>query len=447
MDTIENNMTVILQKGQVLKAERLEKGRTIVFEKMYFTTDNAFSKPFNSYFEVSENKLHLISAQTVRSCCVKETESSESVGDNRLLLDEHGKSQVLKREEIIEMRSQGATGKEIVETIVNNSASFVGKTVYSQKKYLKKKQKKHFNYVRILKPCARLVCQMYENREPAKIGRMTTKTMSQIVTMANVKQGSNIIVVETCSGVLLGLLMQCLAGKGSLVNLHVGETPSNLHAVTHFNFTDDYWNMLHSFPLVKVGPLLSSDTCRQSIEDELVTITGTVPTVFSVENELDVKKSDAGNSTATIGEKELSENTESTNRKKAKILTDEEKAKIRLDRRTKRLRHQYLASKLLSDRNMDSLIIACRFHPTPIALSLISFLAPSRPFVVYCEHREPLMELFIQISLSGKAVNLKLSETFSRHYQILPEQTHPKVMLSSSGGYLLTGITVEAKTR
>ena len=34
------------------------------------------------------------------------------------------------------------------------------------------------------------------------------------------------------------------------------------------------------------------------------------------------------------------------------------------------------------------LIIASRFHPEPILMSLIQFVAPSRPFVVYCQLME-----------------------------------------------------------
>lgn len=35
-----------------------------------------------------------------------------------------------------------------------------------------------------------------------------------------------------------------------------------------------------------------------------------------------------------------------------------------------------------------SLIVASRFHPTPLLLSLLDFVAPSRPFVVYCQYKE-----------------------------------------------------------
>lgn len=72
------------------------------------------------------------------------------------------------------------------------------------------------------------------------------------------------------------------------------------------------------------------------------------------------------------------------------------------------------------------------------------------------------MESFSHLMDAGKAVNLKISDTFTRTYQVtaedgvkqpcliqilsfqvLPEQTHPLVTMNTTGGYLLTGIKVE----
>lgn len=37
---------------------------------------------------------------------------------------------------------------------------------------------------------------------------------------------------------------------------------------------------------------------------------------------------------------------------------------------------------------------------------------------------------------------MELSDSWLREYQVLPERTHPTVMMDCHGGYLLTGITV-----
>lgn len=41
-----------------------------------------------------------------------------------------------------------------------------------------------------------------------------------------------------------------------------------------------------------------------------------------------------------------------------------------------------------------------------------------------------------------KATHMELSDSWLREYQVLPERTHPTVMMDCHGGYLLTGITV-----
>lgn len=42
------------------------------------------------------------------------------------------------------------------------------------------------------------------------------------------------------------------------------------------------------------------------------------------------------------------------------------------------------------------------------------------------------------------AVQLQLSETWMREYQVLPQRTHPLMTMSGTGGYLLTGYKVRS---
>jgi tRNA (adenine-N(1)-)-methyltransferase non-catalytic subunit len=55
---------------------------------------------------------------------------------------------------------------------------------------------------------------------------------------------------------------------------------------------------------------------------------------------------------------------------------------------------------------------------------------------------KPLIECHSFLKKSQKATHMELSDSWLREYQVLPERTHPKVMMDCSGGYLLTGITV-----
>ncbi|GAY36316.1 hypothetical protein CUMW_279550, partial [Citrus unshiu] len=74
--------------------------------------------------------------------------------DNRAIVDDN-KAQSLSGEDIDEMRRQGATGEEIVEALIANSATFEKKTSFSQEKYKLKKQKKYAPKVLLRRPFAR----------------------------------------------------------------------------------------------------------------------------------------------------------------------------------------------------------------------------------------------------------------------------------------------------
>lgn len=84
------------------------------------------------------------------------------------------------------------------------------------------------------------------------------------------------------------------------------------------------------------------------------------------------------------------------------------------------------------------LVLACRFHPEPLLMALLGFLAPSRPVVVYCHLLEvmwlssifpvhftdwcaaqPLIECYKSLKTSEEVVfDVQISETWTRYYQV-----------------------------
>jgi hypothetical protein len=60
--------------------------------------------------------------------------------------------------------------------------------------------------------------------------------------------------------------------------------------------------------------------------------------------------------------------------------------------------------------------------------------------VVYCEFIEPLAQSFRELQKQGLAINIRLSDTWMREYQVLPGRTHPSMNMSQNGGFILTGI-------
>ena len=102
------------------------------------------------------------------------------------------------------------------------------------------------------------------------------------------------------------------------------------------------------------------------------------------------------------------------------------------------------ARDMLRARKCDSLVIAVKkYDSAETLLALLHHLSPSCPFVVYSEFMEPLTAAFKAVQ--PHAINLRLSDTWAREYQVLPGRTHPKMDMSQSGGFLLTGIKLDEK--
>lgn len=58
---------------------------------------------------------------------------------------------------------------QVIQVITENSSTFKDKTVYSQEKYVNKKQKKYGEVITIHKPTIRLLNDMYYTQDPLKI--------------------------------------------------------------------------------------------------------------------------------------------------------------------------------------------------------------------------------------------------------------------------------------
>ncbi|KAJ2585289.1 tRNA (adenine(58)-N(1))-methyltransferase non-catalytic subunit TRM6, partial [Coemansia sp. RSA 1722] len=60
----------------------------------------------------------------------------------------------------------------------------------------------------------------------------------------------------------------------------------------------------------------------------------------------------------------------------------------------------------------------------------------SRMLVVYDQSKEALVELFAWLRESPSFINVQLTESWLREYQVLPSRTHPLMNTSGGGGFL-----------
>ncbi|KAK9916890.1 hypothetical protein WJX75_008379 [Coccomyxa subellipsoidea] len=80
----------------------------------------------------------------------------------------------------------------------------------------------------------------------------------------------------------------------------------------------------------------------------------------------------------------------------------------------------------------------------PLALlrKVLPLLAPSGAFAIFANCLQPLAECMLALQVSKEAVALQLQESWWREHQVLPGRTHPEMMVSATGGYILTGYKV-----
>lgn len=141
--------------------------------------------------------------------------------------------------------------------------------------------------------------------------------------------------------------------------------------------------------------------------------------------------------------KESDEKTEEPSEKvslgKRKLEEDEPKTGWKKKRREE---NEEKAISILKEKKADALLIVGREDPINIFHELIDFVEISRPFVVYSSVREPLQELYCKLKLRNDIIAIRLTESWLRGYQVLPDRTHPDINISGSGGFLLSGFKV-----
>ncbi|KAK6297609.1 hypothetical protein J4Q44_G00321920 [Coregonus suidteri] len=434
---------VVLKRGDIYKAVQIQKKKKTVFEKQWFFLDNAVGELYGTTFEVvTDGKLQPRKPKHIESSA----DAKEAGTDNRNIQDD-GKSQKLTRDDIETLKEQGLNGQEIVQQLIENSTTFRDKTEFAQEKYIKKKKKKYENSVMVLRPSCRILAMMYHGREPGKICHLRYDTLAQMLTLGNIHAGSKVLVFETCAGLVLGAVIERMGGYGSVVQMYPGGGPVRA-GVESFGFPSHFHDTLHEFPICHVNALLAGtlDTEAKDIDTNAGQANGDKSNLTQTDPEKaegkggspDTEDQSMETSTST----DPAEDKEREEREKRREIRAQEKI-VKTEEKRKKLS---AAAGVLKGRNADGLVIASRFHPCPVLLGLIKFLAPSRPFVVYSQYKEPLIECYSKLREQGGAVSLRLTDSWIRHYQVLPNRTHPMLLMSGGGGYILSGTTVATDT-
>lgn len=362
--------------------------------------------------------------------------------DNRSICDD-GSSQVLTAISIEELRDSGAAPQTIMEHLVENSKTFKIKTEYSQEKYIKKKEKKYFEFITIKRPTIRILAEVFYDREIPKTIGIRIDTLSQISTAINLQPDGKYLLIESgFKGIVAATMLNSLSEEGKIVLV----TPGNQcqkQAVLAMNFTNPHLSNLMTLRLKTVLDIMSCCSNLDNISSIKIkeNVTGgcddEMGLTLSTEK---AEESDTPNQ-ITSEEEQTMMDLESNQRKRKLEGADTDTMANTGGKKPRWAIEAELARDILLQK-VDGLVMACKESSVDILDKLMYNLKPSRPFVIYSQYVEPLVTMYLHLKPRHDIVSLKITETWLRPYQILPERSHPAVTVSSSSGYLLHGIKV-----
>ncbi|XP_017799570.1 PREDICTED: tRNA (adenine(58)-N(1))-methyltransferase non-catalytic subunit TRM6 [Habropoda laboriosa] len=433
-DIITVGKYVIVKKLNFKKIYKVTGNGTLMLGKDLVGMHEIIGKRFWTTFEMVSVK------EGKRMFSLKEVVETESLNDllnelpsgcdNRSIIDD-GTSQKLSKEEILQFQESGKSGKEIVGSLIENNKSFLDRTEYSQEKYLKKKEQKYLRYLTICKPNISSLHDVYFKLDHRKIGNLRMDTLAQLLSYSDVQSDGLYILYDSGSqGLPAAALLNRIGSntEGHLINLHPGNVPQAM-LVNAMNFPKEQLDRLVN---VNIYSFL-----RLYYQGESAVLNNISK---KSQNKKDLSNVDELNE-VTERNNEIEECSRESSLKR-KLKDSNESEEVTPIKKPRWLLETQHAVELVKNSKARGLAIIAKEHPLNIAMALLPFLGLSRPFVIYHIYREPLQETYMMLKQKQNVINLRLFSNFIRSYQVLPDRTHPDILTSDTGGYLLTGYLV-----
>lgn len=338
----------------------------------------------------------------------------------------------IKDKTMIEVKDFESFNEDLSSNVSSSSSTFNEKSQFSKEKLIKKRKKQnHSNVLTVIRPSILLVNEMLYARD--KLGGLRWDFLAQILTLSNVQNGSKCLLLDHNLGMLTGAIMSRILPDGVCIQL--------LPDIEAISTTRKTLDMLNLNEQIYKDKLLGI-----TVRDLFKVHTGI--NTFNYENEILKARIEEHRARLTElnSDQQCIRNLE-TGEKTMEIQEQNELQENLLKKDLNReQRHQERAKAIsyLNTKSLDSLVIVSQHdHPLPILKMCIEFLAYSRPFVIFNDQLDPLLECYQYLKSNSLAVSLNLSESWLRKYQVLPDRTRPEMNASGYGGYLLSGIKVQ----
>ncbi|KAJ9473923.1 tRNA (adenine(58)-N(1))-methyltransferase non-catalytic subunit TRM6 [Pseudozyma hubeiensis] len=344
-------------------------------------------------------KLKLVINRTLSDLETEASETIETAATNEHINDD-GSAQKLTYVDIQALKEQGISGREIIEQQLASSESFANRTVYSQAKYVARKEQKHLRLFTPLQPDFGNVCDFWFDKSPEKIRYIRKDALSQVLSFGSVRPGGRYLVVDGVSGLLVGAVLERLGGDGTVIAINDAESPPSLDILPYFNL-----------PTQVTKPVLKIINWAATEQD--------YAPVFSSQ---DIQPTSSSSSVPAA-----------TRSAKDKQRDRKRQATFR---EVDRVRSDFFAG------DFDAVLIACHYDPMSILRRLKPHLGGSASVVVHSPYLQPLVEAHAQLRSDEEFINISVTEPWLRKYQVLPGRTHPEMTTSSTAGFILHALRV-----
>ncbi|KAF9469832.1 Gcd10p family-domain-containing protein [Collybia nuda] len=379
--TIKAGDMVLLRipNGDV-RAVKIEKDQTITIGRLgSFFANELVEQPYGLTYEMLNKKLKVVPPRTLQE--VEDTDATnELINDGEFV-------QPLTIEEIKALKESGLHASDIIKRQIEQHANYSLKTEYSKEKYKKRKEAKYSKSFTTIEPTIFNVCEYWFGKDQNRIRDIRADSLSQMLNLANIRPGGRYIAVDDASGLVVSGILERMGGEGRLITICDTDSPPAYPVMANMNFK----------PHVTSGVLVSLNWA--TAEEDYTPI---IPP------------------------------------------SDVPQDQIRSERQKSRLNKRKAVTNLLTitreelfGGEFDALIVASEYDPGSVVDKLAPYLAGSASIVVYSPYVQILADL--QNKMRGLPLYLcpSVTEAWLRQYQVLPGRTHPTMVMSGSGGFIL----------